>query len=107
MHKRTYQRILGMLAYHEAIRKQGASYAPKSQISIALIYGGSVEAGLQCSVVGRSANLHLGSRQVCAGRSQDWIKVKNPAAPAYPGIPECSSANTSSAYADSMMQCSG
>ena len=29
MHKRTYQRILGMLAYHEAIRKQGASYARK------------------------------------------------------------------------------
>jgi hypothetical protein len=29
MHERTYQRILGMLAYHEAIRKQGASYARK------------------------------------------------------------------------------
>jgi hypothetical protein len=29
MHKRTYQRILGMLAYHQAIRKQGASYARK------------------------------------------------------------------------------
>jgi hypothetical protein len=29
MHKRTYQRILGMLAYHEAIRKHGASYARK------------------------------------------------------------------------------
>jgi hypothetical protein len=29
MHKRTYQRILGMLAYHEAIRTQGASYARK------------------------------------------------------------------------------
>jgi hypothetical protein len=29
MHKRTYQRILGMLAYHEAIRKQGASYVRK------------------------------------------------------------------------------
>jgi hypothetical protein len=25
MHERTYQRILGMIAYHEAIRKQGAS----------------------------------------------------------------------------------
>ena len=29
MHERTYQRILGMLAYHEAIRKQGASYVRK------------------------------------------------------------------------------
>jgi hypothetical protein len=29
MHERTYQRILGMLAYHEAIRKQGASYVLK------------------------------------------------------------------------------
>jgi hypothetical protein len=29
MHERTYQRILGLLAYHEAIRKQGASYARK------------------------------------------------------------------------------
>jgi hypothetical protein len=31
MHKRTYQRILGMLAYHEAIRKQGASYVRKDR----------------------------------------------------------------------------
>jgi len=31
MHKRTYQRILGMLAFHEAVRKQGASYARKSR----------------------------------------------------------------------------
>src|SRR5262249_35308087 len=29
MHERTYQRILGMLAYHEAVRKRGASYARK------------------------------------------------------------------------------
>jgi hypothetical protein len=29
MHERKYQRILGMLAYHEAVRKQGASYARK------------------------------------------------------------------------------
>jgi hypothetical protein len=29
MHERTYQQILGALAYHEAIRKQGASYARK------------------------------------------------------------------------------
>jgi hypothetical protein len=29
MHQRTYQRILGVLAYHEAVRKQGASYARK------------------------------------------------------------------------------
>ena len=29
MHERTYQRILGELAYHEAIRQQGASYARK------------------------------------------------------------------------------
>jgi hypothetical protein len=29
MHKRIYQRILWMLAYHEAIRKQGASYVRK------------------------------------------------------------------------------
>jgi hypothetical protein len=31
MHKKTYQCILGMLAYHEAVRKQGASYARKSR----------------------------------------------------------------------------
>ncbi len=30
MHQKTYQRILGMLAYHEAVRTQGASYARKS-----------------------------------------------------------------------------
>ncbi len=29
MHERTYQRILGLLAYHEAIRSQGSSYARK------------------------------------------------------------------------------
>jgi hypothetical protein len=29
MHERTYQRSLGLLAYHEAIRKQGASYVRK------------------------------------------------------------------------------
>jgi AAA domain len=29
MHKRTYQHILGMLAYHEVVRKRGASYARK------------------------------------------------------------------------------
>jgi len=29
MHERTYQQILGMLAYHEAVRNQGASYALK------------------------------------------------------------------------------
>jgi hypothetical protein len=29
MHEQTYQWILGELAYHEAIRKQGASYARK------------------------------------------------------------------------------
>jgi hypothetical protein len=29
MNERTYQRILRMLAYHEAVRKQGASYARK------------------------------------------------------------------------------
>jgi hypothetical protein len=31
MHERTYQRILGALTYHEAIRKQGASYVRKSR----------------------------------------------------------------------------
>jgi hypothetical protein len=30
MHKRNYQRILEMLAYHEAVRKRGASYIRKS-----------------------------------------------------------------------------
>jgi hypothetical protein len=29
MHERTYQRILGMLAYHEAVRRLGASYVRK------------------------------------------------------------------------------
>src|SRR5947199_7090832 len=31
MHQKTYQRILGMLAHHEAVRKQGASYARKTR----------------------------------------------------------------------------
>ena len=31
MHQRTYRHILGMLAYHEAVRKQGASYARKHE----------------------------------------------------------------------------
>jgi hypothetical protein len=31
MHEKTYQRILGMLAHHEALRQQGASYARKSR----------------------------------------------------------------------------
>ncbi len=29
MHQKTYDRLLGMLAYHEALRKQGASYRRK------------------------------------------------------------------------------
>src|SRR5947208_3497710 len=29
MLERTYQRILGMIAYHEVVRKRGASYARK------------------------------------------------------------------------------
>ena len=32
MHERPYQRILGELAYREAIRKQGASYARKYRL---------------------------------------------------------------------------
>jgi hypothetical protein len=32
MHERTYQHILGMLAYHEAVRKQGASYVRKYRL---------------------------------------------------------------------------
>jgi hypothetical protein len=32
MHKSTYQRILGMIAYHEAVRNQGAGYARKSRL---------------------------------------------------------------------------
>jgi len=31
MHKSIYQRILGMIAYHEAVRNQGAGYARKSR----------------------------------------------------------------------------
>jgi hypothetical protein len=31
MHERTFQRILGVLAYHDAIRRQGASYARKER----------------------------------------------------------------------------
>jgi hypothetical protein len=31
MHEKTYQRILGELAYHEAVRNQGASYARKDR----------------------------------------------------------------------------
>jgi hypothetical protein len=43
MHERTYQRILGALTYHEAIRQQGTSYARKDRP--ALICGGNVEVG--------------------------------------------------------------
>jgi len=43
--------------------KARATLQKTGQISTALICGGSVEAGLQCSVVGRSANLHLGFQQ--------------------------------------------
>ena len=54
MYDRTYQRILGMLAYHEAVRKRGASYAQKNRpISIAPICGGNAEIDLQALVVGR------------------------------------------------------
>jgi hypothetical protein len=31
MHELTYQRILGQIAYHETIRKQGAGYARKER----------------------------------------------------------------------------
>ena len=58
MHERTYQRILGMLTYHEAIRTQGAGYSRKeSQNSTAPIAGGSAKTGLWSLVDGRSANL--------------------------------------------------
>src|SRR5262249_4280510 len=55
MHQRTYQLILGMLAYHEAARKQGASYALEStnHASIVSIYGGNAETDSLASVVGQ------------------------------------------------------
>jgi hypothetical protein len=59
-----------------------ATLANTGQISTALICGGSAEPGLRSLVDGQSANLHFGSTQVCAGRSPDWIKVKNPDASA-------------------------
>ena len=57
MHERTYQRILGTLSYHEAIRKQGASYARKERPD-----QHSAHLWRQCGrwVDGRSANLHVG-----------------------------------------------
>jgi hypothetical protein len=36
-----------------------ATLATTAQINTALTCGGGVEAGLQCSVAGRSANLHV------------------------------------------------
>jgi len=58
MHKRTYQRILGMLAYHGAIRKQGASYPRKYRPDQHRAHGGgSVETDLRSLVDGQSANL--------------------------------------------------
>jgi len=47
MHQKTYQRILNLLAYHEAVRKQGASYARKSRPDQHPAHpGGNAETGL-------------------------------------------------------------
>ena len=54
MHERTYQRILGMLAYHEAVRKQGrVTLENTDQTSIVPIYGGNAEIDLPSWAVGR------------------------------------------------------
>ena len=54
MHEKTYQRILGMLAYHEAVRKQGASYARKYRPDRhGPICGDNAETGLQDLADGR------------------------------------------------------
>ena len=65
--------------------RERATFGNTDPISTALIWVGSVDTGLWRFlwrlVNGQAANLHLGSTQGCAGRSQDWIKVKNPDAP--------------------------
>jgi hypothetical protein len=43
-----------------------ATLEKTGQISTALVCGGNVEVGLQCSVGGRSANFHVGRRHGCS-----------------------------------------
>jgi hypothetical protein len=60
MHERTFQHTLGMLAYHEAIRKQGTSYARKErpdQHRAHLWRQCRSRFAVPCSVDGRSADL--------------------------------------------------
>ena len=46
MHQRNYDRLLGVLAYHEALRKQGEATAENTdQINIVLTFGGNAEIG--------------------------------------------------------------
>jgi ribosomal protein S27E len=52
MHERTYQRILGMLAYHETLRKQGTSYARKYRPDQHRARGGNAEIDLLALAVG-------------------------------------------------------
>jgi hypothetical protein len=62
MHKKTYERILGAISYHETVRKRArGTLERKGPISIALISGGNVETGLRSLVDGRPANSHLRS----------------------------------------------
>jgi hypothetical protein len=54
MHERTYQRILGMLAYHEAVRKQWrVMLESTNHESIVPICGGNAETDLLALVVGQ------------------------------------------------------
>jgi hypothetical protein len=65
MHNRTYQRVLGALAYHEAVRKQGASYARKYRPDQhRLICGGNAETDLRNWPDGRFAEL-VSLQRVC------------------------------------------
>ena len=58
MHQRTYQRVLRLIAYHEVVRTQGASYAGnRDQTSTERTYGGNAGTGLQASGMALSLNL--------------------------------------------------
>jgi hypothetical protein len=57
MQERTYQRILGLMAYHQAVESRGrVTLENTDQISIVPIYGGNAEIDLLSLVVGHFAN---------------------------------------------------
>jgi hypothetical protein len=64
MHERTYQRILGMLAYHEAVRRGRVTLENTGPINIGLICGGNAKTGLRNWPDGRFAETPRRRRSV-------------------------------------------